>query len=217
MQISQLIFSAGVVAWPLLLFSVLAIALISERSYFWLKILKKQKPIVRKAFNLFEKDWYSALGLLKKHPELPMCRIFLEALALDKPTPAKFRLALENAAQAELPSLRRFNTIFDTIITVSPLLGLLGTVLGLMASFSSLQLGNLGSSDTVGVTGGLSEALSSTVLGLIVAIFTLFFSNTFKGLYRRQVSSIQECTGRLELLQDEYYEQGLKIHETARK
>ena len=67
--------------------------------------------------------------------------------------------------------------------SLSPLLGLLGTVLGLIASFASLNLGNVGGTQTTNVTGGISEALVSTAAGLIVAIFTLLFANTFRGLY----------------------------------
>jgi biopolymer transport protein ExbB len=72
---------------------------------------------------------------------LPLARIFLEALELDSPNIEEFRLALESGAQAEIPILKRFNTIFDTIISLSPLFGLLGTVLGLITTFGSLKLG----------------------------------------------------------------------------
>lgn len=198
---------SGIVAVPLLLFSILSVALTIERAVFWYRIFQQQSAIVKKAFKLLQTEWTSASQFLQKHVDLPIARIFLEALSLDRPNPVEFRLALECAAQAELPLLRRFNTIFDTIVTASPLLGLLGTVLGLMRSFASLKIGVAGS-DTGAVTGGISEALSSTVLGLIVALLTLFVSNTFRGFYRRQIAVIQEYSGRLELLQRKHYEKG---------
>jgi len=114
--------------------------------------------------------------------------------------PHAFRLTLEGATQAELPMLRRFNTIFDTITTTAPLLGLLGTVLGLIRSFASLNLGSVGSESAIQVTGGISEALVSTAAGLIVAVFTLFFANIFRGFYRRQVAAIREYGSQLEVL-----------------
>jgi biopolymer transport protein ExbB len=191
--------SSGIVAIPLLVFSILSLALIAERCYFWLQLLRQQDRIIKKAFRLLESDWYSAIQLLKKNLKFPMCRIFLEALELEDPTIEEFQIALETAARAEVPVLRRFNTVFDTIVAVAPLLGLLGTVLGLMTSFASLRLGDVSQSDTIGVTGGISEALGSTVLGLIVAIFTLLFSNAFRSFYRRQMSLIEEYSGRLEL------------------
>ncbi|MBO9998162.1 MAG: MotA/TolQ/ExbB proton channel family protein [Cyanobacteria bacterium SID2] len=192
--------SSGIVAIPLLIFSILSLALIAERCYFWIRVWRKQDALVSKLFKLLSSDWYSAIQLLKKNIDLPIARVFLEALELEDPTVEEFQIALETAARAELPNLRRFNTVFDTIVAVSPLLGLLGTVLGLITSFASLKLGDVSSSDTIGVTGGISEALGSTVLGLVVAIFTLLFANTFRSFYRRQVSLISEYGGRLELL-----------------
>lgn len=210
----NLVIKSGIVAVPLLLFSVWSISLTIERSLFWYRIFKQQPPVIQKVFKLLQSDWSSAIQLLQKHTDLPIARIFLEALTLDRPNPVEFRLALESAAQAELPILRRFNTIFETIVTASPLLGLLGTVLGLMRSFASLKIGVSGS-DTTAVTGGISEALSSTVLGLIVALLTLFFSNTFRGFYRRQIALIQEYSGRLELLQRKHYEKGIGVNKNS--
>ncbi|WP_017663658.1 MotA/TolQ/ExbB proton channel family protein [Baaleninema simplex] len=196
----NLIASAGIVAIPLLLFSVLSLTLIGERSYFWFRVWRRQDAVIQKALRLLQTNEDAAIKLLQKQTDLPVPRIFLEALELQEPTPEEFRLALESAAQSELPTLRRFSTALDSIVAVSPLLGLLGTVLGLMASFSSLTLGDIGQSDAIGVTGGISEALSSTVLGLVVAIVTLLFSNTFRGFYRRQTALIREYGGRLELI-----------------
>ena len=95
---------------------------------------------------------------------------------------------------------------FKRSITVSPLLGLLGTILGLIQSFSAMDLGNAASTNTSGVTGGLSEALVSTVMGLVVAIFTLLFANTFRGLYLRELAFIQEYGGQLELFNRRYHQ-----------
>jgi biopolymer transport protein ExbB len=206
---SNLFVAGGVVMWPLLGFSVLAIALIIERAIFWARINKRQRRIIREVLNLYRlENAVSAIEKLKQNADLPIARIFLAALELDCPTPEEFRLALESEAQAEIPVLKRFNTIFETIISVAPLLGLLGTVLGLITSFASLNIGNVGASQTVGVTGGISEALISTASGLVVAIFTLLFANTFRGLYVRQMASIQEYGGQLELLYRRLYERG---------
>lgn len=195
--------------WPLLAFSVLAIALIIERAIFWARINKRQRRVIREVLNLYRlENVVSANERLKQNADLPIARIFLAALELDRPTPEEFRLALESEAQAEIPVLKRFNTIFETIISIAPLLGLLGTVLGLITSFASLNLGNIGGSQTVGITGGISEALISTASGLVVAIFTLLFANTFRGLYIRQMASIQEYGGQLELLYRRRYERG---------
>lgn len=200
MQISNLFAAGGAVMWPLLGFSILAIALIMERGVFWARVTRRQPRVVRTVLSLYRHNFDEALAKLQKNADLPIARIFLGALEIDQADPEEFRLALETAAQAELPSLKRFNTIFETIIALSPLLGLLGTVLGLIGSFSSLTLGDIGGSNTTNVTAGISEALVSTAAGLIVAIFTLMFANTFRSFYLRQMAFIQEYSGQLELL-----------------
>jgi biopolymer transport protein ExbB len=206
MQVSVFVRSAGIVAWPLLVFSVVVIALVIERGIFWFRIWRRQSQVVRKSLKLYKSYPQQAMDLLRNHVDLPMARIFLEALELDNPNPEEFRLAIESAAQAEIPGLRRYGTVFDTIVAVSPLLGLLGTVLGLITAFSSLRIGDVGGSSSIGVTGGIGEALASTVLGLIVAIFTVLFANTFRGFYKRQIALIQEYAGQLELLYRRKYE-----------
>jgi biopolymer transport protein ExbB len=202
-QSSDWFTSGGLVMLPLLGFSILAVTLIVERVRFWAKVVKRTDRFVREFLTQYRRNQPNAFKLLERNKDLPMARIFSAALELDNPNPEEFRLALESAAQAEIPILKRFNTIFDTIVNLSPLLGLLGTVLGLIRSFSSMNVKNAAdlAGGSGGVTGGISEALISTASGLVVAIFTLFFANAFRGFYQRQLALIQEYGGQLELLQ----------------
>jgi biopolymer transport protein ExbB len=217
MGIIELFAAGGVVMFPLLAFSVAAIALIIERIRFWYRINQRQSRVVREVLNLYRlNNVVGALDKLQKNADLPIARMFLSALELEEPTPEEFRLALESEAQAEIPVLKRFNNIFETIISLAPLLGLLGTVLGLIASFASLNIGDVGASKTGSVTAGISEALVSTASGLVVAIFTLMFANTFRGLYQRQIAFMQEYGGQLELLYRRRYERGEKSYATTR-
>ena len=205
MVIESLWTAGGIVSIPLFCFSLLAVALIIERIVFWTKLRRKQRKVVREVLSLYRSNNFAAIQKLRKNAELPIARIFLAAIELEDSTPEEFRLALESATQGELPTLRRFSTLFRTIIAASPLLGLLGTILGLIRSFSSMEIGNLANSNTAGVTGGIGEALVSTVMGLVVAIFTLLFANAFRALYLRQLASIQEYGGQLELLHRRFH------------
>ncbi|MEH1948831.1 MotA/TolQ/ExbB proton channel family protein [Nostoc sp.] len=217
MGIQNLFAAGGVVMWPLLAFSVLGVALIVERIRFWVRINQRQSRVVRDVLNLYRLDnVVGAMDKLQKNADLPLARIFLAALELEEPNPEEFRLALESESQAEIPVLKRFQNLFETIISLAPLLGLLGTVLGLIASFASLNLGDVGGSKTTNVTAGISEALVSTASGLIVAIFILMFANTFRGLYQRQIALIQEYGGQLELLYRRRYERGEKTYASTR-
>ena len=198
--ILQIFKSGGLVMYPLLGLSIYSVAMILERSLFWLRVSRQQDKIVKQLLSLYRDDTETAVMMLQRHLNLPIARIFNVALSLRRSTPQKFKLALETAAQAEMPVLKRFSNSFETVISLSPLLGLLGTVVGLITSLSSLKLGDIESSQAAGVTGGIGEALTSTAAGLIVAIATLFFASLFRGLYLRQISLIQEIGGQLELI-----------------
>lgn len=198
--------AAGIVAWPLFASSIAAVALIVERLAFWFRVNRRQRRVVREVLQTYSQNPDTAIKKLQVNGDLPLARIFLEALELDSPNIEEFRLALESGAQAEIPILKRFNTIFDTIISLSPLFGLLGTVLGLITTFGSLKLGDATGTNAAGVTAGISEALISTALGLVVAIFTLLFANMFRGFYLQQIAFIQEAGGQLELQYRHRYE-----------
>jgi len=197
--------SGGIVMWPLLLFLLCVIAVIIERSLFWYRIKKKERRIIKGILQTYRTNPPAVFSRLKQAIDLPIARIFLEALELENASPHQFRLALESAAQAELPLLKRFNTVFETVVAIAPLLGLLGTILGLIRSFASLNIGGLNGSNTGQITGGISEALVSTAAGMIVAILTLLFANLFRGFYRRQLALIQEYGGQLEILYEWHY------------
>lgn len=209
MGVVELFRSGGVVMWPLLGFSVLAMTLIFERGLFWLQLYQQQDRFILQVLALYSTQPQEAIAQLKKASHFPIARIFLAALTLEQGTPDDFRLALESAAQGEMPLLKRFSTVFDTIIGVAPLLGLLGTILGLMRSFSSMRIGEATQESAGSVTAGIGTALVSTAAGLLVAIATLLFANLFLGLYRRQRAAIETYSGRLELLYRQYYRQYL--------
>ena len=214
MSFTEIFQAGGIVMWPLTIFSLIAIALSVERLIFWVRVNRSQRKVVKKILTTYRRQPMDVYAILRQNVHLPISRIFLEALELEKASPNQFRLALESATQAELPILKRFNTVFQTIITVSPLLGLLGTILGLIHSFDAIEIGGIGS-NAEAVTGGISEALVSTAAGMVVAIFTLLFANLFRGLYKRQIALLQEHGGQLELLYEDHYTKQLGVPEYA--
>ena len=199
--------AGGIVMAPLLALSIVTVALVLERCWFWMRLGRQQRSLVHEVLEAYRQNPPRAIGKLKQHPHLPIARIFLTALTIGDTTPEEFRLALESAAQAEIPLLKRFQTGFETIIGIAPLLGLLGTVLGLIRVLSNIRLGETAPTASDGVTLGVGEALVSTAAGLVVAIVALAFANLFQGLYRRQRAFIQEAGGRLEILHRRYLRQ----------
>jgi len=190
----------GIVMYPLLLALILVITLAIERLYFWSKIGNRQKQLIRTVLDLYQNQSPLVFDKLEREQDLPIARIFMTAIGLKNPTPEAFRLAIENEAHAEIPILRRFINVFDAVIGLAPLLGLLGTVTGLISSFASLKIGQGGGSSSSDVVGGISEALVSTASGVIVAILASICANLFRGLYQRQLSQIHESIGQLELI-----------------
>lgn len=199
MSTGEMFAAGGVVMWPLLLFSLLVLILTIERTVFWLRIRRRQRPIIRQVLELYREAPSDAIALLKKSLGFPIARIFLEALETEGASPHQFRLALEGATHAEIPLLKRFSSAFQTVIAIAPLLGLLGTILGLIRSFAAVQIGEIGS-NAGAVTGGISEALVSTAVGMVVAMFALAAFNIFRSCYRRQISLLQEYSSQLEIL-----------------
>jgi biopolymer transport protein ExbB len=98
--------------------------------------------------------------------------------------------AMEEQALSEQPILQRRMVVLDTVITLAPLLGLLGTVLGMIDSFKIISVS--GTSHPAGITGGVAEALIATATGLAIAIFCLVGYNWCK-------DRIREITDEIEL------------------
>jgi biopolymer transport protein ExbB len=200
MFLKDLFLVGGPVMWPLLFFSVATVAMTVERSLFWSKLLKHQNPAIRQVVKLYRSDPSLAMEKLQRHLNLPIPRIFYEALSVEDADADEFAIAIDGAIQAELPILKRFNEFFDLIVGLAPLFGLLGTVTGLIRSFSNLNIGAVDSSKTANVTSGIGEALIATAFGLIVAIMAFTVASLFRSFYSRQVALIQENVAELELM-----------------
>jgi biopolymer transport protein ExbB len=186
--------------WPLLLLSMLALSAIIERIWFWSKILTREREIAGRVLEAAHRDWIAASDVARRSTDQPIGRFLFAPLGLQNPPPEVFQLALESAADEELASMRRGEKVMEAVIALAPLLGLLGTVLGLISSLGSVTIGDIGTSDTSGVTLGIAEALISTAFGLIIAIFTAAFYRLFQGLVAGQSKLFRRAGNELELL-----------------
>ena len=183
--------------WPLLLFSIISVSCIIERLIFWNKINNYEKVINNLQINNFIDISYIKSLNKKDIGDNPYKKLLFKIKDFDLSNQKNLSIALTISIQSLQFEYEKFNNIFSTIISISPLLGLLGTVFGLMNSFSFIEIGNVGvNADEV--TGGISEALVSTAAGLIIAIFTLVFSNYFKSLKIKKIKLINEFCGRFE-------------------
>jgi biopolymer transport protein ExbB len=196
---TELFQKGGVSMGPLLALSVLALSVIIERLWFWSNVLTREQEIVKQVLDATNYDWNAAMNAARRYSKQPIGRFLYAPLQLANPDPEVFRLALEAAADEELLGMRRGEKILEAVIALSPLLGLLGTVLGLIHSLGNIRLGDLGTSSTAGVTIGIGEALISTATGLIVAIASLAFYRLFQIFLVTQVKIFRRSGSELEL------------------
>lgn len=206
MDVVQIFRDGGPAMWPLLALSILSLSVIIERLWFWVRILTQEREIVNRVLNTASANWLSATELAKRAVNQPIGRFLYAPLRLVKPDPELFRLALEASAEDELSSMRQGEKVLEAVIALAPLLGLLGTVLGLIQSLSNIRLGDLGTAAAAGVTTGIGQSLISTAAGLIVAISSLVFYRLFQGFLVNQVKVFRRAGSDLELLYRQYWQ-----------
>ena len=185
--------------WPLLFLSIISFACIIERFIFWKRVVS----VNRNNLNLIAEK-FSNLENLKKNKNKndlynPYKKLLLKVKEFNLNNQKNLSIALSISLQSIQYEFDKFNNFFSTTIAISPLLGLLGTVFGLINSFSFIDIGNIGV-NAKEVTGGISEALISTAAGLIIAIFTLIFSNYFKAIRNKQLRIMNEFCGKFETI-----------------
>ena len=201
----ELFKDGGIVMLPLLFISITSLACIFERFFYWKSSITNKDCLLKSILDKYS-NIHSINNLNNRNiSSIPLEIVLFEALKIvdqcyvDGGSKIDIKLALEISIQSIQSELGKFAKLFSTIVSVSPLLGLLGTVLGLIDSFSFIRLGSSGV-NAQEVTGGISEALISTATGLIIAIITLIFSNYFNSLWRKENSILNQYCGRFEML-----------------
>jgi len=195
----DIIIKGGPVMAPLLLCSVVALAVVIEPCLFWRRIGNRQAA--DRLIELVQRGDLTKASESPRQTDAPLARMMAAGLAHRNDT-AK---ALEVAAQREVPVLKQRLTILDTIITLAPLLGLLGTVTGMIGSFGIMA--QIGIGQPHAVTGGVAEALIATAAGLLIAIITLVPYNYFSNRAEREIEEIEYYASRLELALGDNLEQ----------
>ena len=165
----ELMIKGGPVMWPLLACSVVALAVVLERLLFWLVLsVRKNQSLVNRIFTLTENGDFDTAIAEGEASRCLVCRILVAGLSHRNYGLVQ---SLEAAAMQEIEKMKRHLSALDTIITLAPLLGILGTVSGIIVSFD--LLGSAGIEDPKAVTGGIAQALLTTAAGLAIAIVAL--------------------------------------------
>jgi len=130
-----------------------------------------------------------------KQNSLPMTRVILAGILNYERSEAELKEILEDASRQELPGIRRHLTALGTIASASPLLGLLGTVIGMISVFATLS--EEANVNPGMLAGGISEALITTACGLVIAMPTLIFHNFFRTKVQSLIIEMEKISLRM--------------------
>ena len=186
----------GVVMYPLVACSLVSLTVIIERCLFWIRAKRHtDDTLVDELLELarlqeYEKIKARAEGAVDYVVRVLVCGLVHREYSLSK--------AMEMASMEEIKKMKRYLAVLDTLITAAPLLGILGTVIGIIHSFD--MLGRAGIQDPQAVTSGIAQALITTAAGLLVAIFTLFPYNYFMTKVEKAAVRIEKYATSLEIV-----------------
>lgn len=189
-------YKGGPVMYPLLACSFIVVTVIVERAIFWMRTeVRRNRPLVDEVLELCRQgDWEAV------RQKTVGCRDYVVRILVSGILHREFSMlkAMEAAAADEVQGMRRYMGALDTMITVAPLLGIFGTVTGIITSFE--MLGTAGIAQPEAVTAGVAEALITTASGLAIAILSVFPYNYFNGRVERATLEIEKYATSLEIV-----------------
>ena len=167
----------GIIMFPLLLCSVLALAIIIER--FWTLRVSRLAPksLVQGLWASIRKKELNARKIKELKEAAPLGRVLAAGLINAKHGRDIMKESIQEEASHVVHEMERFLTALGTIAVITPLIGLLGTVIGMIKVFAQLQLEGAG--NAAALAGGISEALITTAAGMTIAIPALIFHRYF--------------------------------------
>lgn len=182
--------------YPLLACSIIALTVVIERALFWIREdMRRNQPLVDYVLELCRKgDWEAVREQVAESNDY-VIRILVSGILHREFSMTK---AMESAASEETKRMSRFIGALDTIITVAPLLGIFGTVIGIIVSFE--LLGTSGIEHPQAVTAGIAQALITTATGLGIAILSVFPFNYFNARVQNAASTIEKYATSLEIV-----------------
>ena len=191
----QFFVKGGPIMWPILISAIVAVAVVGERAFWWWRESRKRDPQkMEQLLAALENSDVAAATKIAEGSEDPVIRMVYRGL---NHVHTSLQGALQLAAGIELKRAGRFLVVMDTLVTLAPLLGLLGTVTGLMRAFLNIGSAELSVS---AVTGGIGEALIATACGLGIAIFALIPFNFFSAKLTQLQFDLETAATNVEVM-----------------
>jgi len=203
----------GITIYPLLLLGIIALAIILDKAFVYWRYVRRPSSLLM----LVETYSFPWAELEQQMASLVSGNYFgrFFRIILDNRTNPAWWVESRAADEAQVieKALSRGLWVLETIVTAAPLLGLVGTIIGMMGSFK--LIGGSGLVNPTGITGGVAQALIATTLGLIIAIIALFSFNFFAHLQSRTMDEMERLGTRLmdHIRMDQ--EKNGSVHETA--
>ncbi len=186
----------GPVMYPLLACSIIALTVIIDRLIFWIREdMRREQSLVDRVLELCQMGSWEEVRKKVSGSNDSVIRILVSGILHREFSMTK---AMESGAAEEIKRMRRHMGVLDTMITVSPLLGIFGTVIGIISSFEIL--GTSGIEHPQAVTAGIAQALITTAAGLGIAILSVFPYNYFNSRVENAVLTIEKYATSLEIV-----------------
>ena len=199
----EIFLSGGPVMYPLLACSMISLTVVIERFLFWLRAdMQRNRSLVDDVLELSRIGDWQAIRRLTQDSRDYVVRILIAGILHREFSMAK---AMESAAADELRRMHQFMGVLDTMITVAPLLGIFGTVIGIIVSFEAL--GSTGIEQPRAVTAGIAQALITTAAGLGIAILSVFPYNYFNSRIENAALTIEKYATSLEIVYEKLTQQ----------
>jgi biopolymer transport protein ExbB len=188
----------GPVMWPILITAIVAVAVVGERIFWWWRESRKRDPQrLEKLFATLENGDFREAADLSKDSDDPIIRMIWHGM---NHFHSSLQGALQVAAGAELQKAGRFLTVMDTLVTLAPLLGLLGTVSGIFRTFLAIGTETAVEGMSGQITGGIGEALIATMCGLAIAILALIPFNYFSRKLAQLQFELESAATNVEIM-----------------
>lgn len=181
----------GPIVWPILLILLVGLLIIGERLiFFWRRRLDGDDFIRRIAQHVQKQQWQACDDLRRAEAIKPVARVVAAGLSCRDMGRENMENALQEAVLREIPALERFLSTLGILAAIAPLLGLLGTVTGMIETFHVITLHGTG--DARLMSGGISEALVTTMLGLGVAIPLMLGQTLLNRAADKEIGRLEE-------------------------
>jgi biopolymer transport protein ExbB len=191
----EFILRGGFMMYPLLLSALIALTVIFERLYVFRNRYATSAAWVGQVMEQVRSGKLQEADRICKEQQTPIASVLAAGIEHFGNPVEEMELSMKNQAEAWIPLLEKRIEVIDTVITAAPLMGLLGTITGMMASFRVLS--EKGVNEPNAITGGVAEALIATATGLVIALICLVAYNYLSSRVKNFIYQVESVASRL--------------------